>query len=181
MSDATLRQTLKWIEKGALSAHNPLYLHLFGEPLLHQGFERLAEQVKGVWPHVSFSTNGTKLNRKRARAIGKVGFEYVTVSPHKPMAAQWAFETLKSLGVATVMHGGPDHNWAGQVDYKVKWQAPCEFYEDKKVVVHWDGDVSVCCIPDSKEGVIGTVWDKDLAEREHKRISMCASCHLQRP
>ena len=181
MSERTLYQTLNWIEKGLLVAHTPLYLHLFGEPLLHPRLTWLATEVKKVWPYISFSTNGTKLNKQRATAIAKVGFQYVTISPHKPMAAQWAFQLLKALGVNVVMHGGPDHNWAGQVDHEVMWQDECEFARDKKVVVHWDGDVSVCCIDDSKEGVIGTVFDRDLPDKIHKQIPLCKTCHLKRP
>jgi hypothetical protein len=181
MSQKTIYRIMDLIKNGHMLANKPLHLHLFGEPMIHSGFEQIAKEIKAICKDVSFSTNGTKISKRRAASIAKVGFESVTISPHKPVAAEWAYNALKKYGVNVVMHGGPDHNWAGQVDNPVLWGTGCEFAYYNKVVVHWDGDVAVCCISDSKEGVIGTVWDSDIADREHKAISLCSSCHLTRP
>ena len=180
MSVETLKQTLSWIETGKLRAGRPLHLHLFGEPMLHPDFLTMARMVKEVWPYISFSTNGTGISYAVGQLMKEIGFDWITVSPHDAGKAYAAYCLLKATKNEVGMHGGPDHNWAGQVNHEVKRRAPCEFALFNKVVVRWNGDVAVCCITDNQEGVIGTVWDKDLPEKEHVAIPMCATCHLER-
>ena len=139
-----------------------------------------AKKVKEVYPYLSFSTNGAKLDHRRGYRLAEVGFEWITVSPHDMNKAISALYLLRSCGIKTVMHGGPDHNWATKVDHPVKWFGRCEFERDQKVVVRWNGDVVVCCITDGPEGVIGTIWDQDLKEKELKAMEMCRKCHLER-
>jgi hypothetical protein len=179
MNLRTLEAIIRWIEKGQISAHEPLFLTLFGEPLLFGKFVEYARRLKEVAPLISFSTNGTHLTGKLADEIASVGFAWVTVSPHDKMAATWASRLLMERGVNVTLHKGPDHNWAGQVKREADWSAPCEFAADDMVVVHWDGDVAVCCVLDNKNGVIGTVFDEDLPEKLHRPTSFCEACHLQ--
>lgn len=176
----TLEKTMSWVAAGLLQANRPLHLHLFGEPLLHPEFESMAKYVKRTWPHISFSTNGVKLDAGRAKKIAEVGVSWVTVSPHDKRAAMKAAFLLRGQKVKVTLHDGPDHGWGGQVDHPVKWNGGCEYAAHNKIVVRWNGDVAVCCIDDGPEAVIGTVWDADLLDKEHKVISLCSTCHLKR-
>lgn len=180
MDRNTLERVVDLISSGTLQAGSPLHLHLFGEPLLHPQFLAMARRIKEVATRISFSTNGTKIDYRVAQRMAEVGFAYVTVSPHDKQTALKAAYLLRARGVRTNIHPGPDHNWGGQVDHKVKWWNGCEFCQDLKVVVRWNGDVAVCCISDGPEAVIGTVWDEDLKDREHKEIELCKTCHLKR-
>jgi len=180
MDMETVERVCKLIETREVGASVPLFLHLFGEPMLHPKFMEIAEKFKAVWPWISFSTNGTGMNYRTAHELKEIGFQWITVSPHDPERAWKAFYILKAAGNNVRMHGGPDHNWAGQVDHLVKWKAPCEFEAENKVVVRWNGDIAVCCITDSGEGVIGSIWDQDLREKELPEIELCKTCHLRR-
>jgi len=180
MTWETLKKTMSLVEAGHLEASRPLHLHLFGEPMLHPEFEEMAKHVKRIWPHISFSTNGVKIDDARAKKIADVGFSWVTVSPHEKQTALKAAFLLRAQNVKVVLHGGPDHNWGGQVENPVKWKGNCEFSQFNKIVVRWNGDAAVCCIDDGPSAVIGTVWDADLLEKEHRAIPLCGTCHLKR-
>lgn len=176
----TLFTTLRWIGSGKLKASDPLFLHLFGEPLLHPRFYEMAEEIKKTCPNISFSTNGTLINRGISDRLSIIGFDWITVSPHKPKVGKKAFYLLKSSGNEVRMHDGPDHDWAGQVENKAEWSDSCQFENKGRVVVRWNGDVASCCISDVQDGVISNVWDKNLLTKENGPTRLCYSCHLER-
>jgi hypothetical protein len=180
MEWATLERILEWFENGKIEPDNPLHLHLFGDPMVYPDFEAMAKRVKEVCPHISFSTNGHNLDFERGHRLKEIGFDYITVSPHDMNRAISALYLLRGCGIETVMQNGPDHNWAGQVDHLSLWRMPCEFEYMQKAVVRWNGDVAVCCITDGPQGVIGTVWDEDLPEKELEAFELCKTCHLVR-
>ena len=182
MDMATLRQTMSWIGEG-MRVHKPLHLHLFGEPLMHEHYVDMAKWIKNHYPEMplSFSTNATLLSAQWANKLATVDWAWITLSPHDPAAVAKALVSLQSRGIKVKQQEGPDHNWAGQVDNEVKWRWPCDFANQGMVVVRWNGDVALCCITDGSEGVIGTVWDKDLMEKEHTAFELCEKCHMVRP
>jgi sulfatase maturation enzyme AslB (radical SAM superfamily) len=179
MDMATLRQTMSWLDEGMM--HNlPIHLHLFGEPLMHPEFVTMARWIESHYPDVplSFSTNATLLTSPWANKLAMVDWAWITLSPHDPRAVAKALVSLQSRGIKVKQQEGPDHNWAGQVDHPADWKMPCEFGGLGKVVVRWNGDVVLCCISDGPEGVIGTVWDEDLMDQEHRAFELCQHCHL---
>lgn len=176
----TLNRTLEWFQFGILQPDSVVHLHLFGEPMMHPSFESIVEKVRSIVPRVSFSINGTNLNYKRAKRLAEIDIAWITVSPHDGTMATSAYYLLRAAGNNVLMHGGPDHSWGGQIDHPVKWQGICEFELEQKAVVRWNGDVAVCCITDNHQGVIGTVWDEDLPEKDIAEIPLCQTCHLKR-
>lgn len=182
MSMETLSKTLDLIRSGKMTANKPLFLHLFGEPLMHDRFEEMAREVKKEVDHISFSTNGIRVTKERARVLADIGFSYVTVSPHLPSEAMAGADILTGAGIDVKVHGGPDHTWGGQVSEapQTMWHGRCEFKEKDKVVIRWNGDVAVCCIDDSDSAVIGSVHDENVEQLEHRGIPLCKTCHLGR-
>lgn len=159
--------------------NEPLHVHLFGEPLLHPEFVEMVSWIQTRFDaKLSFSTNCILLNSDWANKLMAVKWDWITLSPHSPKDVAKAAIALQARGIKALHQGGPDHNWAGQVDHVVKWKMPCEFARFGKVVVRWNGDVALCCITDNEKGMIGTVWDDDLLEREHKEFELCNNCHL---
>jgi len=180
MSMATLEQTMSWLDKGMKYAI-PLHLHLFGEPLMHSEFVNMAKWIQETYhPKVplSFSTNATLVTPQWANKLATVDWAWITLSPHEPWAVAKALVSLQSRGIKVEQQGGPDHGWAGQVEHPNEWRTRCEFEGHGKVVVRWNGDVALCCITDGPEGVIGTVWDEDLMEKEHMAFELCEKCHM---
>jgi len=176
----TLERVLSLIKSGQVYASRPLHLHLFGEPLLHGAFVDKAATIKEVCSYISFSTNGIGLTTDLAEKLGKIGFDWITISPHDNRKASNAYYLLKACGNNVRMHGGPDHNWAGQVNHAVTWQGPCDFEKYSKAVVRWNGDMAVCCITDNGEGVVGSIYDDDILTKDLPEIPMCKMCHLKR-
>jgi MoaA/NifB/PqqE/SkfB family radical SAM enzyme len=177
----TLNRLLWWIETERLVPDTLIHLHLFGEPLMHPRFDEMAARVAQVCPRLSFSTNGILLGERWAKKLSQVNFDYITISPHT-LSTKELNERLRLLdehGLTSNIHGGPDHNWAEQVEHDVLWNAVCEFGRSGKVSVRWNGDVVLCCITDNDQGVIGNVFDEDLDEKEHAAFDLCKSCHLE--
>lgn len=187
MEWATLEQLLKWADDNGLEFDNPTHLHLFGEPLLHREFAEMAAAIGQVAPSISFSTNMRNLTRAWAKRLSQAKFTYVTLSPHAiiedepKVSVLYRIERSRQLlhaeGIPTTIHGGPDHDWAGQVTNPATWAAQCEFSREGKIVVRWDGSVAQCCITDSEKGVIGSVYERELAEP--KPFELCETCHLE--
>lgn len=180
MSWETLERIFYWVDKG-LRWNRPLHLHLFGDPLLHPQF---AEMARVIWQRyktpLSFSTNGKALTPAMADKLAIVPWKYITLSPHDKEAAEKAMYSLGSRGVKLQWHGGPDHNWAGQVEHEIQWRWQCEFAMYGKMVVRWNGDIAMCCITDGPQGVIGSIWDDDLLSKENVSFELCEQCHLTR-
>lgn len=180
MTWKTVDRIVELLRSGDVTAHVPLFLHLFGEPLLHPDFFDMAAKIKSSWPAISFSTNCLALDYVAAEKISRLGVSWVTVSQHAPMAAAFATTLLKSRGVRVAEQAGPDHSWAGQVERANDWSGPCEFERDNMVVVRWNGDVATCCITDSAAGLVGSVYSKKILFGQLKPFSLCSTCHLKR-
>jgi len=180
MHQETFLQVLNLMKAKAFTCDMPLHLHLFGEPMISSKFEDMAIEIKKIWPFLSFSTNGHFIDEARAQGLKKIGFQWITVSPHDPPMAFEAYKTLRDAGCNVMLQGGPDHNWAGQVENEVTWGTECEFERHNKFVIRWNGDVALCCITDSEQGVVGTIWDKDVFETEHTAFPLCHTCHEDR-
>jgi hypothetical protein len=180
MDDETLERIFYWVDRG-LNFDKPVHLHLFGEPLLHPRFAEMAAEIwRRYRPKMSFSTNGKALTPRLADKLATIRWAWITLSPHDEETARNAAHSLSARQVMINWHGGPDHNWAGQVNHEVKWRYGCEFALLGKMVVRWNGDLAACCITDGPEGVIGSVWDNDVLEKTNEPFELCAGCHLTR-
>jgi len=177
----TLKHVAKLLNERRFYASIPLHLHLFGEPLMHPEFADMALwlQKTVIGMRLSVSTNCTLMTPEWANRLARIDWQWVTLSPHSPKDVAKATISLQARGVKTRQQEGPDHNWAGQVRFKTVWSLPCEFSGYGKFVVRWNGDVALCCITDNDLGVVGTIWDEDLSEKEHHRFELCSACHLQ--
>lgn len=180
LSPETLNRILYLLDTGEMKVHLPLFLHLFGEPMMHPQFIEIASRIKEVIRDISWSTNGFGVTMTKAEEIAQLAPSWITISPHKPATAKAAEYFLKAVGVKVRMHGGPDHNWAGQISHDVKWSESCNFTDYDMVVIRWNGDVAQCCISDSDQGIIGSIWDKDLKYRKRGFFELCKTCHLKR-
>lgn len=174
MDDSVINSSLRWVE--TLERVDALALHNFGEPLLHPDFDKHALAFSKLTP-ITMSTNGVLLDEKWADRLAKVPWAWISVSPWKKDAQERAVRLLHERGIVTAEPPGAIHNWAGQSQgAKLGKIFKCEFLDQGKIVIRWNGDVVSCCITDRAEDVIGNVKDEPPAM--HPRpYSLCDSCH----
>jgi len=92
------------------------------------------------------------------------------------------------------------HSWDGskelgiEIDYGKEGKKGLCYFVLRQLAVHWDGDVSPCCIDLNKRGVLGSLKDKSIYEIYHsnerrmiiskmyknlrKEIELCKDCNL---
>lgn len=175
MTEETLRKVIGWIGKLDNRTHDPLFLHGFGEPLLHPEFEKFASELSRL-SRISFSTNCTCLDEQRADRLAKLDWAWISLSPWVQEDLGRASVLLRERNIAVAVAGKDLHNWAGQVELpNVKKRFTCSFAEGE-IVIRWDGTIVNCCITDRAEDAIGTV-DQDPSEICLREYDICRTCH----
>jgi hypothetical protein len=168
---------------------NPLFLHNFGEPLLHPQIATFISYARDHGVRCSFFTNGltTKgapFNRDVWLKLADAGLEVVDFSAHKlPFTA---FQAIVD-GVVRINNVWDPQlsrigSWAGQTGpSELPIPEPCIFERDKAMVILWDGRVSACCL-DVEGQRQGLHIDHLLAGTEFRfeRIPLCGSCASMR-
>jgi Radical SAM superfamily len=168
---------------------NELFLHNFGEVLLHPelcGFLRYAADL-GV--KCSFFTNGVDGKRQpftRAfwQKLADHGLERVDFSSHALTVEQFREITDGVVRVGNVFDPKLVKlgTWAGQVGAaEVPTSQPCLFERRNALVVLWDGRISSCCL--DVEGRRSPLWIDDLLQGTPYRfepISLCNTCSQMR-
>lgn len=177
MREETISRALYYVEKLGPPPNEPVFLHNFGEPLLHPSFDDIALRFSRVCS-VSMSTNGVLLDDTWADRLARVPWAWISLSPWDMKAVERAGKLLAERGVCTKYPSGVTHDWAGQaVEGKSQlFSVGCPFLVEKKLVIRWDGTLASCCISDRQEDVIG------FAEQEPESIEMraytiCNECH----
>lgn len=172
-----------------------IYLHNFGEPLLHPDLPRFISYTvsRGVKP--SFYTNGLLLDERLSRELYDAGLREICVSEHIKGEKDRIEFMLKResipLKIKETYLPSTDtkHDWAKQVpnakaasQIREEKHQPCIFEKQDAVVILWDGRINVCCIDVESSANCGTVREF-LTKPENykfKPISLCKSCNLMR-
>ena len=176
MTDATVARALHWVEK--LHKVEALSLHVFGEPLLHPKFDAIAaEFAKRTF--VTVSTNAVLLTEAWADRLAKIPWAWISVSPWDEAAQKRGVELLNARGIRTCKPPGVTHTWAGQINGPdVKIFKTCEFLDQGRAVIRWDGTIASCCITDREEDSLGDIFGETLPAM--RGYSLCATCHHAR-
>lgn len=178
MADETFFAALGWLRE---FRQRELHLHNFGESTLHPRLVEYVGLVRDAVPFVGLSTNGVGVERALLKELKWAGLSRLSVSVHRPEAAQWAVAWALELGLEVDLADGPmrgTHDWAGQVQAPVTLQQPfrCDFLADQKAVVLADGRIAACCIDAEGKSARATVFD-DLHTVSFRPFALCLGCH----
>jgi hypothetical protein len=176
MSDEIVDKSLEWISEVGVKSY-PLFLHVFGEPLLFDKFEEHAKKFEKLAP-ISFSTNCTYLDERRADKLAEINWFYISLSPWSPEDLERAKILLTERNIKIALPSGVSHDWAGQskTGPTTNKLYDCHFIHDGNAVIRWNGDIADCCIDDDDANKIGTVFQKP-EEVFFKLLDICDSCH----
>lgn len=176
MSMDTAKKALAFSRK--VERHNPLSLHNFGEPLLHPDFFAIAHMFADEGP-VSVSTNGSLIDELMADRLAEIAWESVCVSFWDGQSFMRAIELLAERGVKYSCNEGTTHDFAGTAPGGVKNArlfAGCQYLNQEKGVIWWDGRVAPCCITDRDGDAIGTI-DQEPSTIAVSAFELCKKCH----
>ena len=175
MNKEVLKKSLDWVEKVGVK-HPPLFLHVFGEPLLFKEFEDYAKEFSKL-VSVSFSTNCTYIDSKRADRLAEIDWAWISLSPWKMEDVERSYRLLDERGIKIMYPRGVTHDWASQAEGPIIGSTfKCHFLVEKEAVIRWDGSIANCCISDREEDKIGHV-DQNPSEINMRLYSICKSCH----
>lgn len=174
MGDETATRALALVQR--LRKVDALALHVFGEPLLHPKFDRIALEFSYLTP-ITMSTNGVLLDEKWADKLARVPWAWISVSPWDEKAAERATKLLRDRGIATEHPPGATHDWAGQATGPSDLRSVngCPFLTGGKAVIRWDGTIASCCVTDRDEDKLGSIFDDKLPAM--RGYSLCDTCH----
>ena len=133
-----------------------LYLHNFGEVLIHPHLAEFINYAHKKGVQCSFYTNGVLFTEELIKDLYNAGLRRISVSNHVKDADIVVKELIRKANVPMVIDEvytvSLRHNWAGQIedtecDYVCKNNpSPCIFQRENAIVVLWNGDISACCI-----------------------------------
>jgi sulfatase maturation enzyme AslB (radical SAM superfamily) len=166
-----------------------LFLHNFGEVLLHPQILDFIQYATDQGVKCSFFTNGVTpkkipFTREFWRQLADRGLEAVDFSAHAISSAEFMRITDGIVKVNHVFDPSIDHlhTWAGQIgapDDPAK--RPCLFQRKNAFVVLWDGRISTCCF--DVEGLRSALWVDDLLRTktyQFEPIVLCKGCASMR-
>jgi len=169
---------------------NLLYLHNFGEPLLHPQLAMFLRYASEQGVECSFFTNGLLASPQVLQQLYNSGLRRISISDHVAGSGQVVWQTIQQNGLSIrideIYTPTVRHNWAGQVDAIYcehlchAIQEPCIFAREDAFVILWNGDVAACCIDCEGVSVRCTVDDllrQDYCFHAHR---LCAHCDLMR-
>ena len=167
-----------------------IFLHNFGEPLLHPDLYKFIEYAASQGLDCSFYTNGLLLNSEKIRELYSVGLTHFSISNHKPGTDLYVkSEVLKAnvpIIIDEVYNPIFKHNWAGQVssekcNYICKSNnVPCIFERENAFVVLWNGDIATCCLDSNGKSIRMNIDHLLYEDYTFKKYSLCSSCDLMR-
>lgn len=187
MSKETFAQVLTLAQKCGQSV---LFLHNFGEPLLHPLLEQFIKMAAEKGIECSFYTNGLLLNRERIDRLFQAGLRKICVSNHVKDATQKVLEEVEKsqshLEIAESYTPTFLHDWCGQVRYEgcshicSESTEPCIFERQNAFVVLWSGEIAACCL--DCNGISSRFTVEELLQREYtfQKSSLCLRCDLMR-
>lgn len=185
----TFEQYKKTIELVKMCGQKKVFLHNFGEPLMHpQLCDILSYTVsEGLQP--DFFTNGILLDEERIRGLFVSGLRHISISEHQKGVADRVQELIEKTGVDMQItnifrYEEPRHDWSGQLDNlsrkPIGDTAPCIFEKQNAFVVLWDGKINTCCI--AVEDQLNLTVDNLLNGIPYAftKTNLCRSCGLMR-
>ena len=192
MSKKVFDRSLYWLEKLCqLGTQKEVNLNGNGESTLDPDLIKRIHDVRdciGANRQLAFCTNGINMNPELANKLRGSGINRVDVSPHSPYHARKAISILVAAGHSVLCTPGAiiqSHNWAGQLE--PEHQIPCRVVIkcdpliEGRGYIQAEGTVSPCCYDYRNLGTFGTVFDKNLLEREIKPYELCKTCHQKIP
>ncbi len=173
-----------------------VFLHNFGEPLLHPNIiDFIGYCIKmGVKPN--FYSNGALLTYDMAKKLEAAGLREISISEHiagmKSKIEELLTENQINISITETYTPTKEtiHNWAGQTRHKSLFNTvpietenpPCIFQRQNAAVILWDGRINTCCIENEQINDLGTIDDYINNPHLYKfnPIPRCSTCDLMR-
>lgn len=186
MSFDMFQKTLRLVKQ---CGQKKIFLHNFGEPLLHPQLEMfIAYSVAhGFIP--DFFTNGILLDIEKLKSLFQAGLRNISISEHRYGEADRIRRLIAdagmSLTITNIFHFESErHDWSGQVGTKspsINPNGPCLFERENAAVILWDGRLNTCCIAlESHHDLhIDDILTKG-ASYSFQPIPLCHSCDLMK-
>ena len=191
MSEEVFAQTLVLLGKTCKAGtQQEVWLNGNGEPLLDPDVVDRVRRTKEVIGHhgqVMMCSNGLPLSYSLALKLKEAGLDRLDISVHSPTHARAAIDIIKTVKIPCRLATGSvmePHNWAGQIKRALVNHQPklaCAHLIEGRGYVQSEGVVSTCCLDYRHLGIIGSVFDSDILEREVKPYELCDSCHQYIP
>lgn len=167
-----------------------LYLHNFGEVVLHPNLAEFIAYAKEEGIECSFFTNGVLFTEELIKILYSAGLRKISISNHVSNADVLVKELIEKANVPIIIDEVYDvsvrHNWAGQIletecDYVCQSNdEPCIFERKNAFVVLWNGDIASCCIDCDGVSIHYTVDDLLINDYTFVKSRLCNSCDLMR-
>ncbi|EDN71334.1 radical SAM family protein [Beggiatoa sp. PS] len=187
---------LKSLELVQLCGQKQIYLHNFGEPLLHPLIYYFIKESVQQGIKVNFYTNGLLLDQSMLLRLVEAGLGEICISGHVRGELERVQKLIDYFAIPLKITNtfrpkkAVIHTWAEQVsqqnpkmdkDNTLNFK-PCIFERENAVVILWDGRINICCIDSEGNGVVGTVNDylSGILNYTFKPISLCQNCNLMR-
>ena len=136
--------------------------HLYNEPLLHKGLEKLVQAVVKQLPRAKpvLFTNGTGLTNRRYDSLLKAGIKEFVVTLHKgtDQHPSRPHQTLLSVAQLNLTNRGGLLN-SMNTPLKRSCYAPMEM-----LIITWKGEVLQCFEDARKRRVMGNLYENNLSE-----------------
>ncbi len=170
-----------------------LFLHNFGEVLLHPDIIKFVQYASEKNVEVSFFTNGIKsdgsfFDEDLYHQLHLAGLKCIDFSAHKIPLNKFKKIVNGHLEINNVFIPNKKNlgNWGGQIlDISVvknDIDKPCIFERQNCMVVLWNGDIATCCI--DVEGAPHKYTVDDLLNDNFKylfnKIPLCKTCTAMR-
>lgn len=167
-----------------------IYLHNFGEPLMHPHIAEFISYASNEGIECSFFTNGLLLSEEVIKSLYEAGLKRISISNHVKNTHLAVIENIEKSTVPLVIDEvyTPTiiHNWVGQVEYKgcnhvcTKSENPCIFQRKDAFVVLWNGDIASCCLDCEGISVKHTIKDLLHSPYSFSGSRLCDCCDLMR-
>lgn len=169
---------------------NLLYLHNFGEPLLHPELVQFVEIAKKENIECRFFTNGVLLKEDLINALYEAGIRCIGISDHISNihidVLREIEKAKKDIIIEEIYVPVFKHDWAGQVNSPLcnhkcrKSLKKCIFERENAFVVLWNGDVACCCLDCNGMSVKTNVFNLIQDEYNFSKFELCEKCDLMR-
>lgn len=188
MSEATFRMCVELFK--SCENKNELWLHNFGEALLHPKLAAFIALARERGVKCSFFTNGMQTRTHPVpsaawRELADAGLESVSFSAHAMTVTEFGQMVGGALEIRQTFDpvAANLRSWAGQVGPAETPSAePCLFQRHDAFVVLWDGRISSCCL--DVEGFHRDLFVRDLLEGTRtysfRSIPLCGTCSSMR-
>ncbi len=167
-----------------------LFLHNFGEPLLHPGIIDFVKYASQNGILTGLSTNLLPMTSELYNGLLDAGLFYLSISKHSSVRdrieKQIATYDLSKFPSVEIRERINNHDWAGQVKdsgtKKVRTTSEkCSFETNNDFVILPDGKINTCCVA-AEDMQTGITIDMLLEGHDYrfKKIQLCSHCMLAR-